>query len=100
MSEEKERGIPKDEITRSIAKLNNNKAHIRAEMLKVSWDMRALKFCIDIWDTSIRPKVWKKSVFIPLHEKGRTIYRGNHRTICISLIAHAGKVMLNGVHER
>lgn len=103
--EEKEPSILKDEIRRAIAKLKNNKApgadEITAEMLKASGEEGVdilYKVCNDIWNNGKWPKDWKKSVFIPLHKKGRTTCCGNHRTI--SLISHGSKVMLNVLHER
>ena len=48
--------------------------------------------CQQIWKTQQWPQDWKRSVFIPLPEKGNAKECSNYHTI--ALISHASKVML------
>ena len=54
--------------------------------------------CQQIWKTQQWPQAWKRSVFIPIPEKGNAKECSNYRTI--ALIAHAGKVMLKILQAR
>ena len=48
--------------------------------------------CQQIWKTQQRPQVWKRSVFIPIPQKGNAKECSNYCTIV--LMSHASKVML------
>ena len=48
--------------------------------------------CQQIWKTQQRPQDWKRSVFIPVPNKGNAKECPNYHTI--DLISHAYKVML------
>ena len=48
--------------------------------------------CQQIWKTQQWPQDWKKSVFIPIPEKGNAKECSNYCTI--ALISHTSKVML------
>ena len=48
--------------------------------------------CQQIWKTQQRPQDWKRSVFIPIPKKGNAKEHSDYCTI--SIISHAGKVML------
>ena len=48
--------------------------------------------CQQIWKTQQRPQDWKRSVFIPIPNKGNAKECSNYCTI--ALISHASKVML------
>ena len=48
--------------------------------------------CQQIWKTEQWPQDWKRSVFIPIPEKGNAKECLNYRTV--ALISHASKVML------
>ena len=48
--------------------------------------------CQQIWTTQQWPQDWKRSVFIPIPEKGNAKECSNYRTI--ALISHASKVRL------
>ena len=48
--------------------------------------------CQQIWKTQQWPQDWKRSVFIPIQEKGNAKELTNYHTI--ALISHASKVML------
>ena len=54
--------------------------------------------CRQIWKTQQWPQDWKMSVFIPIPKKGNTKQRSNCHTI--TLISHAGKVMLKILQAR
>ena len=54
--------------------------------------------CQQIWKTQKWPQDWKGSVFIPIPKKGNTKECSNYCTI--SLISHAGKVMLEVLQAR
>ena len=54
--------------------------------------------CQQIWKTQQWPQDWKRSVFIPIPEKGNVKECSNYHTI--ALISHASKVMLNILQAR
>ena len=54
--------------------------------------------CPQIWKTQQWPQDWKRSVFIPVPEKGNAKECSNYRTI--ALISHASKVMLKILQAR
>ena len=54
--------------------------------------------CQQIWKTQQWPQDWKRSVFIPVPKKGNAKECSNYCTI--SLISHAGKVMLKFLQAR
>ena len=54
--------------------------------------------CQQIWKTQQWPQDWKRSVFIPIREKGNAKECSNYRTI--ALISHTSKVMLKILQAR
>ena len=54
--------------------------------------------CQQIWKTQQWPQDWKRSVFIPIPNKGNAIECSNYHTI--ALISHASKVMLKILQSR
>ena len=54
--------------------------------------------CLQIWKTHQWPQDWKKSVFIPIPEKGNAKECSNYLTI--AFISHASKVMLEILQAR
>ena len=54
--------------------------------------------CQQIWKTQQWPQDWKRSVFIPITEKGNAKECSNYHTI--ALISHASKVMLKILQAR
>ena len=54
--------------------------------------------CQQIWKTQQWPQDWKRSVFIPIAEKGNAKECSNYRTI--ALISHASKVMFKILQAR
>ena len=54
--------------------------------------------CQQIWKTQQGPQDWKRSVFIPIPQKGNAKECSNYRTI--ALISHASKVMLKILQAR
>ena len=54
--------------------------------------------CQQIWKTQLWPQDWKRSVFIPIPQKGNAKECSNNRTIV--LISHASKVMLKILQAR
>ena len=52
--------------------------------------------CQQIWKTCQWPQDWKRSILIPVPNKGRTKECANHWTI--AFISHASKVMLKILH--
>ena len=51
-----------------------------------------------MWKTQQWPKVWKRSVFIPILKKGNAKECSDYLTI--ALISHASKVMLKIIQAR
>ena len=54
--------------------------------------------CQQIWKTQQWPQDWKRSVFIPIAEKGNAKECSNYRTI--ALISHASKVKFKILQAR
>ena len=54
--------------------------------------------CQQIWKTQQWPQDWKRSVFIPIPEKGNARECSNYHTIALTL--HASKVMLKILQAR
>ena len=54
--------------------------------------------CQQIWKTQQCPQDWKRSVFIPIPNKGNAKECSNYHTV--ALISHASKVMLRILHTR
>ena len=54
--------------------------------------------CQQIWKTQHRPQDWKRSVFIPMPNKGNAKECSDYHTI--ALISHASKVMLKILQAR
>ena len=54
--------------------------------------------CQQIWKTQLWPQDWKRSVFIPIPEKGNAKECSNYCTI--ALISHASKVMIKILQAR
>ena len=54
--------------------------------------------CQQIWKAQQRPQDWKRSVFIPIPEKGNAKECSNYHTT--ALISHASKVMLKILQAR
>ena len=54
--------------------------------------------CQQIWKTQQWPHAWKRSVFIPIPNKGNAKECSNYRTI--ALISHTSKVMLKILQAR
>ena len=84
----------------ALGNINMNKAsegdEIPAELLKILKDAAAkvlYSICQQIWKTQQWPQDWKRSVFIPIPEKGKAKECSNYHTI--ALISHASKAMLN-----
>ena len=74
---------------------------IPAELFQVLKDdaVKVLhSICQQIWKTHQWPQNWKRSVFIPIPEKGNAKERSNYCTI--ALISHASKVMLEILQAR
>ena len=54
--------------------------------------------CNCIWKRKEWPTDWKKSVYVPIYNKGDKKECGNYRTI--ALISHASKVLLRVIQRR
>ena len=54
--------------------------------------------CQQIWKTQQWPQDWKRSVFIPIPQKGNAKECSNYHTV--ALISHASKIMLNILQVR
>ena len=87
------------EVKRALESITMNKASggdgIPVELFQILKDdaVKVLhSICQQIWKTQQWPQGWKRSVFIPLPNKGNAKECSNYRTI--ALISHASKVML------
>ena len=99
---------PTDEITTAMKAMTNAKAvgpdSLPAELLKLGLqhDRTILlglhRLTILIWRQGKVPQQWKDAVIPVLHKKGDKTECGNYRSI--SLVSHAGKVLLKVVARR
>ena len=87
------------EVKWALESITRNKATggdgIPVEILQILKDdaVKALhSICQKIWKTQQWPQDWKRSLFIPILNKGNPKECSNYRTI--ALISHASKVML------
>ena len=98
---------PEEEIATAMKAMANAKAvgpdGLPAELLKLGLNKTG-PFCggsmltILIWRQGKVPQQWKDAVIIVLHRKGDNTECGNYRGI--SLVSHAGKVLLKVVARR
>ena len=93
------------EVKWALGSITKNKASggdgISAQLFQILKD-DAMKvphsICQQIWKTHQWPQNWKRSVFIPITNKGNAKECSNYRTI--ALISHASKVMLKILQAR
>ena len=93
------------EVKRALESITTNKASggdgIPVELVQILKDdaVKVLhSICQQIWKIQQWPKYWKRSVFIPIPEKGNAKQWSNYRTI--TLISQASKVMLKILQAR
>ena len=86
------------EVKWALGSITTNKASrgdgIPIELFQILKDdaVKVLhSICQQIWKTQQWPQDWKRSVFIPIPNKGNAKECSNYRTI--ALISHASKVM-------
>ena len=91
--------ILESEVKWALESITMNKASggdgIPVELLQILEDdaVKVLhSVCQQIWKTQQWPQDWKRSVFIPIANKGNAKECSNYHTI--ALISHASKVML------
>ena len=79
----------------ALGRITINKASggdgIAVELFQILKD-DAIKICQQIWKTQQWPQDWKRSIFIPIPNKGNAKECSNYCTI--ALISHTRKVML------
>lgn len=105
MNEEQEPEILIGEVEAAMKRLKCYKSpgidDVTAEMITATDEMGVKvihKICQKIWNTSIWPKDWTTSLYIPLHKKGPKDVCENYRTI--ALLSHPSKIMLQIISER
>ena len=93
------------EVKWALESITTNKANgaegIPVELFQILEDdaVKVLhSICQHIWKTQQWPQDWKRSVFIPIPKKGNAKECSNYCTI--TLISHAGKVMLKILQAR
>ena len=93
------------EVKRALGSITTNKANrgdgIPFELFQILKDdaVKVLhSICQQIWETQRWPKDWKRSVFIPISNKGNAKECSNYHTI--ALISHTSKVMLKILQNR
>ena len=97
-----------EEITTAMKEMENTKAvgpdGLRADLLKLGLQQdRTIRLELHrlttlIWCEGKVPQQWKYAVITVLHKKGDKMKCGNYRDI--SLVSHAGKVLLKVVVRR
>ena len=100
-----EQDILECEVKRALRSITTNRASggdgIPVELFQILKDdaVKVLhSICQQIWKTQQWAQDWKRSVFIPIPEKGNAKECSNYRTI--ALILHASKVMLKILQAR
>ena len=93
------------EVKRALESITTNKAsagdRIPVELFQILTDdaVKVLQsICQQIWETQQWPQDWKRSVFIPILNKGNAKECSNYHTV--ALISHAGKVLLKILQAR
>jgi len=93
------------EVKWALESITTNKASggdwIPVELFQILKDDAggsAVLICQQIWKTQQWPQDWKRSVFIPIPEKGKTKHCSNDHTI--ALISHTSKVMFKILQAR
>ena len=93
------------EVKWALGSISTNKASggdgIQVELFQILKDntMKVLhSICQQIWKSQQWPQDWKRSVFIPITEKGNAKECSNYHTV--ELISHANKVMLKILQAR
>ena len=93
------------EVKRALESITMNKAsggdRIPVELFQILKDdaVKVLhSICQQIWKTQQWPQDWKRSVFIPIPNKGNAKECSNYRTV--ALISHASKIMLKILQAR
>ena len=93
------------EVKGALESISTNKASgsdgIPVELFQILKDdsVKVLhSICQQIWKTQQWPQDWKRSVFIPIPNKGNAKVCSNYRTI--ELISYASKVMLKILQAR
>ena len=80
-------------IVKTLIKLGIHDGSLKEDTINILHSL-----CQQIWKTQLWPQDWKRSILIPIPEKGITKECVNHQTI--ALISHASKVMLKILHAR
>ena len=100
-----EPGILESEVKHALGSITMNKASggdgIPVEQFQILKDdaVKVLhSICQQIWKTQQWPQAWKRSVFIPIPNKGNAKGYSNYHTI--TLISHARKAMLKILQAR
>ena len=93
------------EVKWALGSMTTNKASggdgIPADLFQILKDdaVKVLhSICQQMWKTQQWPKVWKRSVFIPILKKGNAKECSNYHTV--ALISHTTKVMLKILQAR
>ena len=92
------------EVKWVLGSITMNKASggdgILVELFQILKDdtVKVLHSIYQIWKSQEEPQDWKRSVFIPIPEKGNAKECSNYRTT--ALISHASKVMLKILQAR
>ena len=93
------------EVKQAFGSITMNKASgsngIPAELFQILKHVAVkvlLPICQQIWKTQQWPQDWKRSVFIPIPQKGKAKECSNYCTI--AFISHASKVMLKILQAR
>ena len=93
------------EVKWALGRITTNKASggdgIPADLFQILKDdaVKVLhSICQQIWKTQQWPQAWKRSIFIPIPNKGNAKGYSNYHTI--TLISHARKVMLKILQAR
>jgi len=80
-------------IVKTLIKLGIHDGSLKEDTINILHSL-----CQQIWKTQLWPQDWKRSILIPIPEKGITKEYVNHQPI--ALISHASKVMLKILHAR
>jgi hypothetical protein len=97
--------VMKCELRKALREITGNKAtgadELPVELIKAAGEavitvLTAL--CLQIWENTLWPQEWSRSIFLPMPKKGDMRLCSNYRTI--ALIPRASKILLRIIQDR
>jgi len=97
--------VMKCEVRKALQEITGNKVtgadELPIELIKAAGEAAITgltALCQQIWESTLWPQEWCRSIFLPLPKKGDMRLFSNYRTI--ALIPHASKILLRIIQDR